>query len=374
MTEFDDASMDELRALLREVAPSLQSLAPQAGVERYLAHRRPELTPGTGNEYRRKLGYFLAFCERRGIDDLTQLDGRLVDAYRTWRRDESAPGRTLGSATMRDDMYLFRAFLRYCESIEAVRPGLAEHVVIPPLREGDGVRDVELGPDRVAAILAYLEKFAYASRDHVVWLLHCRTGRRPGAIHSLDVGDVHGGDDPYLAFRHRPDQGTRLKNGVNGEADLPIRPWVADVLTDYIESQREPVTDEFGREPLVTSAHGRLSKSAIRVAFYAWSRPCVIGEACPHDEDPGECAAAQTRQAACTCPSSQSSYSVRHGHITHLRRLGLPKSVISDRCDVSEEIIEKHYDERSEEDRRQLQRELFAQVRAQVDDDRPGYI
>jgi integrase len=375
--DWDNLSLAELQLVLKEVSESssLQPLSPEDGVDRYLKRRQGEITPETMDEYRRKLAYFLEFCELNKIKDLNEVDGRLVDDYRVWRRDEAPDAvESLNVKTMRDEMYLFQAFLRYLESIEAVQPDLGENVVIPELGEGDGVRDVELEPKRVAEILEYLGKYRYASRDHVVWLLHCRTGRRPGAIHSLDVGDVHLGDDPYLTFRHRPEQGTRLKNGRNGEGDITITDTVATVLEDYIETHRELVTDEYGREPLLASTQGRLSKTTIRRVFYRWSRPCAIRKACPHGEVVEECAATQSKDAWSTCPSSHSSYSARHGHITQLRRLGLPKSVISERCDVSKEIIEMHYDERSEADRRKLQRELFEQIRAQQDDEDAGYI
>ncbi|EMA39167.1 tyrosine-type recombinase/integrase [Halobiforma nitratireducens] len=369
-----DRTLDELRQLLQDRAPSLQPLAPAAGVDRYVTRRESEITPKTVDEYRRKLDYFLEFCEMQGIDDLNAFDGRLVDDYRVWRRDHASDAvDTLGAKTMRDEMYLFRSFLRYLESIEAVRPGLADRVVVPELGDRDGVRDVEIAPEQVAAILEYLNTHRYADREHVVWLLHCRTGRRPGAIQSLDVPDVHLEAEPYLTFRHRPGEGSRLKNGTKGEGDIAIMDAVAAVLEDYIEHHREPVTDEYGREPLLTSAQGRLSKSVMRRYFYKWSRPCAYTNECPHGEVIEACPAAQSMDAASKCPSSHASYATRHGHITQLRRLGVPKSVISDRCDVSEEIIDKHYDERTAEDRRQLQRDLFEQLHEQADEDR-GYI
>ncbi|WP_226005937.1 tyrosine-type recombinase/integrase [Natrinema salinisoli] len=374
MKGIDDMTIAELQELLQDVSPSVQPLSPDEGVERYLKRREGEITENTADEYRRKLQYFLEFCELRDVENLNELDGRFVDDYRVWRRDDATAGDALSAKTMRDEMLLFRAFLWYLESIEAVRPGLGENVLIPELGTDDGVRDVELEPDRVAEILDYLETYQYASCEHVVWLLHCRTGRRSGAIHSLDVTDVHIGEDPYLSFRHRPETGTRLKNGSKGEGDVPITDAVAAVLENYITVQREPVIDEYGREPLLTSSQGRLSKSVMRRQFYKWSRPCAINNECPHGESVETCRAAKSMDDASKCPSSHSCYSARHGHITHLRRLGLPKSVISDRCDVSEKIIDKHYDERSAADRRELQRDLFDQLREQQDDEATGYL
>lgn len=53
-----------------------------------------------------------------------------------------------------------------------------------------------------------------------------------------------------------------------------------------------------------------------------------------------ECAAAGSTDHASKYPSSRSPYTIRHGYMTDLRRSGVSKAVISDRCDVSKEILE----------------------------------
>lgn len=146
-----------------------------------------------------------------------------------------------------------------------------------------------------------------------------------------------------MAFRHRPKRGIRLKNGKKGEGDITITDSVADILADYIDHHRNSVTDEYGQDPLLTSAQGRLSKSVMRRYFYKWSRPCVRTNECPHGKAIEACPAAQSMDTASKCPSSHASYATRHGHITQLRRLGVPKSVISDRCDVSEKVDDHGY-------------------------------
>lgn len=342
---------------------SLEPLQPAAGVEKYLRNRSPNVTSKTLQEYRRKLEYFLEYCEREEIENLNDLSGREVDGFRTWRRENSTnDAESLGRKTMRDDMYVFRSFLRYLENIEAVPADLSTKVEIPELQGNDGVRNVELPPERVSQILEYLRQYKYASREHVVWVLQCRTGRRLGGLHSLDREDFHGeADDPYLEFRHREGT-TRLKNGEKGEGTVNIPEEVAEVLRDYAENNRHDVTDSDGRSPLVTSVHGRLSKSTMRKYFYKWTRPCQIDGECPHGKTQATCETAQSVDMASKCESSHSPYSSRHGYLTQLRRSGVPTAVISERCDVSEKVLEKYYDERSEDEKREQRRELLSEA------------
>lgn len=134
--------------------PSLEPLDPGEGVDRYLRRRRSEVAEKTIDEYARKLDHFLEWCDEKDLENLNALSGRSIDDFRVWRREESSDEvESLGPKTMRDDMYLFKSFLAYLESIEAVRPGLSELVEIPTLDRGEGVRDIELPPERVQEIL-----------------------------------------------------------------------------------------------------------------------------------------------------------------------------------------------------------------------------
>lgn len=84
-----------------------------------------------------------------------------------------------------------RAFLRWVTSVEAVDPDPLERIMVPRVERA---RTRYLDNDTVTAILDYLERFRYASRDHVSLLLFCRTGAGLGAILGLDVEDYHADD------------------------------------------------------------------------------------------------------------------------------------------------------------------------------------
>lgn len=62
-----------------------------------------------------------------------------------------------------------------------------------------------------------------------------------------------------IKVRHRPETDTPLKNGIEAERIVNLDDRIMDVLDDYIQVRRHDVTDEFSREPLFTTRHGRLT-------------------------------------------------------------------------------------------------------------------
>lgn len=148
----------------------------------------------------------------------------------------------------------------------------------------------------------------------------------------------------------------------SSENTINLSDTAAEVLQDYIDTHRVDV-EEDDRSTLLTTTHGRLSDSSIRKYVYKWSRPCVTGNECPEDRNQEECEAMESSDCAVKCPFSKPPVALRHGYISNLRRQGISLHTISDRCDVSEEIIEKHYSELSEEEKRELRRkELESQT------------
>lgn len=333
--------------------PGLESKTPREAVDKYFETR--DLKPGTQRTQESSLyNHFVEWCnEVAGIDDMTTLTGDNLANYRIWRRDKaSSRVDKLSPKSEETQQKITRTFIEYCESFSAVHQGLHEYVLVPTLDKEDEVRKEILDSETAKEILDYLRKYEYASVQHVVMLLFGASGMRISDLHSLDVGDhITNSDGPYLKIRHRPEKGTTLKNGKEGERTVYVSDAVNEVLEDYIENQRTDKADEYGREPLLTSSHGRLSKSTIRNYVYAWTRPCATGKECPYGRDPEECRGARRNNWASQCPDSLSCHPVRKGYITQELKSGVPVTILSQRCDVSESILEKHYDLRTDEEK-----------------------
>lgn len=364
MNEEEEAKLDEV---LYHVDPrrGLKSLPPEEGVDSYLKKREGEVGDSTLETYERDLNAIVEFCRKQNITELKQLDGEALNELQVWIREE-VPVRTdeYAPKRMRDYMYLVQSFIKHLETIEAVPEGLHKKVDIPELEKGDGVCEDFLDSERAQTIVDHLSTFEYASLDHVIWVLLAILGDRKSGIRSIDVKDCHPDeDDPYIELHHRPDQGTGLKNNDSSEREVSLPPWVADVISEYIDIKRNEVTDEYGREPLLTTSEGRIAPSTLTKYAYKWTRPCAISRECPHDKDIDDCKAASNTDHASKCPSTKSPHKVRKGYITAERKKGVPKGVLSERCDVSEAVLEEHYEFLTDEEERKIRQEILEEIR-----------
>lgn len=335
-------------------------ITPSEAIQRYIECRRDEVTRKTLEEYENDLSTFAGYCADEELRNLNNLSGKFLDGYRAWLRTESTDEvEVLSKKRMRDHMYLLGSFVEYVESIEGVPPGMAEKVRVPEIDTNDGVRDVRLESELVEQVLRYLERFEYATFGHVVWVLLAGTGRRLGGIRSLDIGDLHlQRDDPYIEYRHRPPE-TRLKNAERGEAYVNISQETASILADFVDHNRVSVTTDAGREPLLSTQYGRAGKSTIRRYVYKWSQPCRVGLDCPHDREPEDCVATDNKDEYSKCPTAEGPHAIRHTYLTERRRDSVPVEVLEDRCDVSAEVLKKHYDERTPEEKRKQRRQAL---------------
>jgi len=283
-------------------------------------------------------------------------DGRLLHEYRLWRRDEG----DLAPASEKTQMDTLRVFIRWVESIDGVEENLHTKVLSPSLTGNDNVRDVMLGRERVERILAYLRKYEYCSRQHVVVALMWHTGLRIGSVRALDCED-YDSDEQSLTLLHRPDTGTPLKNQSEGERLVALSDTVCELLDDWLEQRRPDVVDEHSRSPLVTTPGGRVHTSTLRRDLYRVTRPCIMTSECPHNRDIETCPAVDVHRAS-ECPSSVSPHALRRGSITHALSNDWPRGAVSDRANVSEAVLEKHYDQRSEKEKMEQRREYLDEL------------
>jgi site-specific recombinase XerD len=331
----------------------LESIAPAEAKEMYLAQRRDEVAESTLQAHHYRLKPFIQWCESSDLTNLNNLSARDIHKYRLHRKETD----DLSKVTIRTQLSTIRVFLQFLESIDGVEQGIHEKMLIPSIGSGEGTRERMLEEDSAKAMLDYLDRYEYASKRHTLLTVLWATGCRMGGAHSLDVKDF----DPEtqsLAFRHRPEQGTRLKNKQSGERLCALSAEASEILEDYVAVNRREVTDDDGRKPFFTTRSGRMHKSNIREVVYAATRPCAYGQDCPHDRDPESCEAT-TYSYARKCPSSVSPHDIRRGALTHLLKEDVPKEVVSDRANVGRDVLDKHYNQMTEEEKMEQRRDYL---------------
>lgn len=330
---------------------ALEPLPPGEAVGLYLDDREEELREETLYSHRSRLDRFVEWCEKKGIENLNDLSGRSLMEFKHWRRENG----DLKPVTLNGQLSTVRVFLRFCESIDAVDSGLAEQVELPDLDADEEVNDRRIEAERASEILNYLGRFRYASREHALFALAWETGLRLGSLRALDVADYRSGER-YVDVVHRPEADTPLKNGLRGERQVNLSESLCRALDDYVDRTRPPVTDSYGREPLFATEQGRMADSTVRRLFYQVTRPCVYTNECPHGREMEDCEA-RAHGGASKCPSSRSPHAARRGAIMHHRDAGVRVRVLSDRVNATGDVIEKHYDRRTEEQRREQRRD-----------------
>lgn len=251
-------------------------------------------------------------------------------------------------------------FIKFCESISIVPKGLHEQMMIPRPSKKERRSDESISTERAEAILDWLETYEYASFDHALFQLIWKTGMRIGAARSLDLDDFDR-QEGRLHFIHRPEGGTSLKNGEAGQRVVALSAETATVLTDYIKHTRPSITEENGREPILATSKGRPSTSTLRCHVYRITQPCQRQSECPHDRSMADCPDIGYASSA-GCPSSCGPHAVRTGAISHFLQSDVPKEIVSGRMDVSEKVIDQHYDVRGEESKAEQRRQYLDQV------------
>jgi len=329
---------------------NLEPIDPQTALDLYLADRETEVTQATLYSHSSRLGHFLRWCDQEHIENLNELTGRRLHQYRLWRRTEGS----LAPASEKTQMDTLRVFVKWLESIDGVPDDLYTKVRSPTLSGDDNVRDVMLDTERAEEILEYLRTYEYASRPHVLLTLLWHTMMRVGAAHALDVSD-YDSQEQSLQVVHRSDSGTPIKNKERGERFIALSQEVCGLLDDWIANRRPDVRDEYGREPLLTTSKGRAHKTTLRGDCYRYTRPCVIGAECPYARDLTECQALEYGGAS-ECPSSVSPHALRRGGITHALNHDWPERAVSDRANVSEGVLNQHYDRRTNREKMEQRR------------------
>ncbi|PSP55488.1 integrase [Halobacteriales archaeon QS_1_67_19] len=350
--------------------PELEPITPREALEMYLQDVSGDLSPNSIKAKQYQLGFFVRWCENSTkqnslrsessegqteprIENLNNIKGRDFTRFKNWRKED------IGNVTLKTNLSALRTFMDFCVKIDAVQPNIPDKINVPSLDQGENRRESMMDAERAETILTYLGKFEYASFDHVLFLLQWTTGMRMSAIHSLDIDDFHS-DDAKLEVRHRPEQGTRLKNGPDGERFVTVSEDVVATIDDYIEYNRIDTTDEYGREPLFSTRYGRMHKNQLNKHIYSVTRPCNVGLDCPSGKKPETCEYTGSYDSNLKCPHNTRPHDIRRGSITSFLRDDVPKVAVSDRMNVAVKTLDNHYDQRSEDEKAEMRRDYFS--------------
>jgi len=318
-------------------------------IDRFLSEREGDKSEATIYNNRSHLSDFADWCADNGHVAVGDLDPFVLLDYKNHVKNR------VRKTTLRNYISTIRSFVGFCTRMNLTDEKLADSLEFPTFDEGEKSRDTMLDFETTKEILEYLDRFEYGQLRHIVFGILWHTGCRRGALRSLDLEDYTPGPEtekgvPRLKFRHRPEEGTPLKNGLGSERVVNLKPKFASIIEGYIDHHRKEVTDDYGRDPLVTTSHGRPAVSTIQTQVYSLTRPCVYAGSCPHGYDQEDCDAANYNQAS-QCPSSVSPHPLRRGSITyHLKNDGWTYEECSLRFNVSVDTLKEHYDETTQTD------------------------
>ena len=344
LDEVDDARDDPASQYGVEIPGTpdggdrVPDLSPREARDRWIDRLRGSKRESTVTKYHYRTKQFVEWCEANDIEHVNDLTGWGLDSFETARRGDG-----LKITTLNRQMGTVKRFLKYCARIDLVDEGLPEKIDPPDVPPEERSDDTMLHPDDAKQLLQYYRETAGArhSRAHALLSLAWYTGARLGALRGLDLNDYNS-EDELVRFRHRPEEGTPLKNGYDGERPVGLPAEVCETLDGYIATNRHEKYDDHGRAPLLTSEIGRASTNAIRAWMYLATVPCLYTD-CPHGNDRETCEYVDYSHAS-KCPSSRSPHQIRTGSITWQRNRSVPPEVVSERVNSSVRVIEEHYD------------------------------
>lgn len=322
-----------------------------SAVERYLNERKEDVSDSTLYNHSSQLKQFTEWCrDEQDTEKVAAIDGWLISDFKVYRRDDCG----IENVSLYNQMTIIRVFIKWCES-RGLLEGISENIMMPTV-ENDSKEEI-LESDRGQEVLDSLDTYEYASLKHTLFAILWTTGMRIGTARTIDVDD-YDSEERFVEIHHRPETDTPLKNKTAAERQVNLHGWVCTIIDDYLTGHRHTVTDDHGRDPLLTTRQGRAHRNTLRKQIRAITRPCEFDNECPFGESIEKCEAT-SYDAASKCPGSVPPHSLRRSAITNFLNEGHSKELISDRMDVSVDTLEKHYDARSEGEKRELRREMF---------------
>lgn len=116
--------------------------------------------------------------------------------------------------------------------------------------------------------------------------------------------------------------------------------------------------DDHGGTPILGTRNGRMSKTTFQRNIYTLTRPCHYTNDCPHGREIDDCEATSYNTAS-KCPSSMSPHALRKGAVTAHRKSDVSKDVVGERMDMSGDVLDKHYDKRTEKEKMETRKQYL---------------
>jgi site-specific recombinase XerD len=326
-----------------DTQPALSTL-----YERYLS-RRQNRAPTTIAQYKRTIPSFIQFTEDSGVTHPGQLTTEPVDNWVDELFDTYDNDSTVLTYTKN-----VRAWLKWIHRRNFCDDHIYQVLNKDELGLSPTVRDEALPIPEAQALLQKLRQQRFGTAIHALLELVWNTGLRIGEVRALDLRDFSP-EEETIYVRHRPETGTRIKNGSedeqtsgDGERHTTIDQEPIDALREYIRTDRKTVTDEFRRKPLFTTGRGRAARSTLRRWIYE-ATSCRWA-----DQDSGDISCdGSCDPRSNVCPYSYYPHAIRRGAIVSHLSGGLRLDKAAGRFDVSPRVIRKHYDPREKSRRRQ---------------------
>lgn len=338
--------------------PDASEMSPREAKARFIRRRKNDRSESTVKSYHGRLKLFVEWCESVGITTVGDIQPYDINEYYDIRSGDAK------ATSVENEMYTLRQFSEYLEKMGATEYDLGEKVPFPDIDREERSSDVKLHQDRALPLIKHFREHddVRASRKHAFLELAWFTGARIGGLRALDLRDVYR-NEHYVEFRHRPDTDTPLKNKTRGERPVAVPQPTMSVLAEYIDENRYDVHDEHGRQPLLASTRGRPNPNTLRIDCYWATQPCARGS-CPHGKEIPDCIWTE-RNHVSKCPSARSPHQVRTGSITWQLNRGVPRPVVSERCNTDQ--IEQFYDKPDEDER-------WRRFRDQMEKERRSYV
>lgn len=334
---------------------TMRDIHPRAARRMFFKAKKGTVRDSTYRCYKHPTEQFIDYLETNGIDSMRDVDGFLIETWKNELKDR------VKLVTVRNYVTRIRVFIKWCEASNVVESGLYDAIIVPDVPEEQARSTEVVTAEQSERISTRLMTYEYGTRKHAMWELQWHVGCRVGGLVSLDLTDFSPGDaaGPVLRFRNRAESDTTLKNGRKSERDVSLSDDVAGVLEDYIKMHRRDVRDDHERRPLFTTRNGRVHRNRWYKHVVGLTRPCKHSDRCPEGRQIATCDAAEYKKNSHDCPFTVGTHAIRRGSITNHLNRGWPMEKVSERCDVTIEVLEKHYDARTLEDKRSNRRKYL---------------